>query len=138
MSNLSDEMMKQTFQYFKGDKDELDFETYLEIMRCFGVVYNKEELKKKEEEKKSYTYQDIINDYKKKNEELSKDVLLNAFKIFDPENTGAISYDQFQRALTTYGEKLNKQELEEFVKFFGIKENESVPYPKLVEQMMTA
>ncbi|XP_060592824.1 neo-calmodulin-like [Ruditapes philippinarum] len=42
--------------------------------------------------------------------------LTEAFKIFDKENTGNISNADLRRIMTTYGEVLNDEEIEEMIK----------------------
>ncbi|WAR19917.1 CALM-like protein [Mya arenaria] len=42
--------------------------------------------------------------------------LTEAFKLFDKENTGNISNADLRRIMTTYGEVLNDEEVEEMIK----------------------
>lgn len=42
--------------------------------------------------------------------------LMEAFKIFDKENTGNISNAELRKIMTTYGEVLNDEEVEEMIR----------------------
>ena len=136
-TTLKDNELIQTFAFFAGGKKDLGLDDYLNALKHVGVVYNKTELEAiTGGDKKTFKQDDFINDYKRKTSELNKDVLLGCFQVFDPENTGSISVDQLQRALLSYGERLSKEECDEFFKTFDIKHGEPVNYIELVDKMM--
>lgn len=66
----------------------------------------------------------------------SEEILRNAFRTFDPEGTGYIPTAQISDALLTMGDRLSKQELNEFL---GITENEKergkVKYDQFINTM---
>ena len=136
-TQFSDQELKQAFVFFAGGRKELGLEDYLNALRHVGVVYNKAELAViNEGEKKIFKEADFLADYKKKTSELTKEVLLKCFQVFDPEGTGQISFDQLQRALVTYGERLSKEEADLFFKLFNIKEGKTLDYNELLDKMM--
>ena len=136
-TQFTDQELKQAFTFFAGGRKELALEDYLNALRHVGVVYNKAELAViNEGEKKTFKEADFLADYKKKTSELTKDILLKCFQVFDPDGTGTISYDQLQRALVSYGERLSKEEADLFFKLFTIKEGSQIDYNELLDKMM--
>ena len=46
--------------------------------------------------------------------------LLDAFKVFDINNTGKISVKNFKKVLTNYGQEFNEEEVDEILKYINI------------------
>ena len=68
--------------------------------------------------------------------QIERDELLKVFQAFDPEATGNIAFDVINRALTTYGERLSKEEANRFYQLFKIKHGETISYNELVEEII--
>lgn len=65
-----------------------------------------------------------------------KNELLEAFRIFDPNNTGYIGKNKLIEILTTMGEKLDKNEINDLLSIAIIDENDNIDYKDLVENIL--
>lgn len=54
--------------------------------------------------------------------------LVEAFKVFDRNDSGSVSAEELRKALKTFGESLEDDDIEQIVKLAGVKENGSVDY----------
>ena len=137
-TTYKDSELIQAFAFFANGKKDLGLEDYLNALKHVGIVYNKTELEAiTGGDKKTFKQDDFINDYKRKTAEVTKDVLLGCFQVFDPENTGNISVDQIHRALISYGERLTKEEADQYLRIFNLKEGQNTNYHELVDKMLT-
>ena len=108
--------VKQAFKFFAMGKNTLGLEDYLKSLKSVGIVFNKQELLELNESGKTdFTEDDFVKDYNNKMKQMEKDELLKVFQAFDPEATGSIAFDVINRALTTYGERLSKEEADRFM-----------------------
>lgn len=65
----------------------------------------------------------------------SAEQIIQAFKVFDPENKGRIPSEILVEYLTTLGEKLEDFEIESFVKAAGVKGDGNVDYREFTFKM---
>ena len=129
--------VKQAFRFFASGKNTLSLEDYLKSLRTVGIVLNKQELLALSESGKTdFTEDDFVKDYNNKMKQIERDELLKVFQAFDPEATGNIAFDVINRALTTYGERLSKEEANRFYQLFKIKHGETISYNELVEEII--
>ena len=77
----------------------------------------------------------IMGNYKSPKKETEAD-LLEAFKVFDKDGSGAITADEFEHILTNLGETLSKEELEEIFFEAGIDHDGKVEYKDFVKTIL--
>ena len=129
--------VRQAFKFFAMGNKTLNLDEYLKALKNVGIVFNKQELHDLNESGKTdFSEEDFLKDYNNKMKQLEKDELLKVFQAFDPEGTGSIAYDVIQRALTTYGERLSKEETNRFFQLFQISPGEPISYNNLVEELV--
>ena len=129
--------VKQAFKYFAMGNKTLSLEDYLKALKNIGIVFNKQELiDLNEGGKTDFTEDDFVKDYNNKMKQIEKDELLKVFQAFDPESSGNVSFDVMNRALTTYGERLTKEEANKFYQMFKLKHGEPISYNELVEELI--
>ena len=129
--------VKQAFRFFAMGKKTLSLEDYLKSLKNVGIVLNKQELLELNEGGKTdFTEDDFVKQYFDKMKQIEKDELLKVFQAFDPEATGNIAFDVINRALTSYGERLSKEEVNRFYQLFKIKHGEPISYNDVVEELV--
>ena len=129
--------VKQAFRYFAMGKNTLSLDDYLKSLKNVGIVFNKQELLDLNESGKTdFTEDDFVKDYNNKMKQIERDELLKVFQAFDHEASGNIAFDVINRALTTYGERLSKEEVNRFYQLFKIKHGEPISYNELVEELI--
>ena len=129
--------LKQAWTFFTMGSGTLNLEEYLEALKNVGVVYNRAELKAREEnDKKQYNLDDFLKDYHEQMKKLTKDELLKVFQEFDPESTGIMAYDVLHRALITYGERLTKEEADRFMQMCKLKPDQPIKYHDLLDEIV--
>ena len=129
--------VRQAFKFFAMGNKSLNLDEYLKALKNVGIVFNKQELHDLNESGKTdFSEEDFLKDYNNKMKQLEKDELLKVFQAFDPEGTGSIAYDVIQRALTTYGERLSKEETNRIFQLFKISHGEPISYNNLVEELV--
>ena len=132
MSELTPEQQqeyKEAFQLFDKDNDGKITEEELGIvMRALGCNPTEQDIKDivsehvKDESRKvdEPTFELIMS---KKNKEVDNtDEIKKAFDIFDKEQNGYISASELKHVLTTLGEKLSEQEVDDLLKEIGVQE----------------
>ena len=129
--------VRQAFKFFAMGNKTLNLDEYLKALKNVGIVFNKQELHDLNESGKTdFSEEDFLKDYNNKMKQLEKDELLKVFQAFDSEGTWSIAYDVIQRALTTYGERLSKEETNRFFQLFKISHGEPISYNNLVEELV--
>ena len=129
--------VKQAFRFFAMGKNTMGLEDYLKSLKTVGIVFNKQELLEfNESGKTDFTEDDFVKDYNNKMKQIEKDELLKVFQAFDPEASGNVAFDVINRALTSYGERLSKEEANRFYEVFKIKHGEPINYNELVEELV--
>ena len=131
-TELPEHELKQAWKFFTMDKSTLGKEEYFKALKNVGIVYNREEMKVREEsEKNDYSEADFLKDYHEKMKQLIK-----VFQEFDPESTGIIAYDVLHRALCTYGERLTKEETDRFMNLMKYKPKDQIQYNDLLDEIV--
>ena len=74
---------------------------------------------------------------KRGNEGNTEEELNKAFKIFDKENTGYISAAELRGVMTTLGEKLTDEEIEDLIKEADIDSDGMINYHEFVKMMLS-
>ena len=134
---LPEHELKQAWKFFTMDKSTLGKEEYFKALKNVGIVYNRAEMKEREEsEKNDYSEADFLKDYHEKMKQLTKEELLKVFQEFDPESTGIIAYDVLHRALCTYGERLTKEETDRFMSLMKCKPKDQIQYNDLLDEIV--
>ena len=129
--------VKQAFRFFSMGKPTLGYEDYIKALKKIGIIFNKQELLDLQESGKTdFSEDDYVKDYNNKMKAIEKDELLKVFQAFDPEATGTVVFEVFNRALVTYGERLSKEEANRFYQLFKIKRDEPIRYNELVEEIV--
>ena len=129
--------VRQAFKFFAMGNKSLNLDEYLKALKNVGIVFNKQELHDLNESGRTdFSEEDFLKDYNNKMKQLEKDELLKVFQAFDPEGTGSIAYDVIHRALTTYGERLSKEETNRFFQLFKISHGKPISYNNLVEELV--
>ena len=129
--------VKQAFRFLAMGNKTMNLEDYLKSLKVVGIVFNKQELLDLNESGKTdFTEDDFVKDYNNKMKQMEKDELLKVFQEFDPEATGNIAFDVINRALTSYGERLSKEEANRFYQIFKIKHGDPISYNELVEEIV--
>ena len=147
---LSDDKIaecKEIFDLFDQNGDGyIGIKELEEILRALGTSIPYErivELSKKRDHNFNNNDEGKIkfNDFLKifvqfKDKDIEEDIS-NGFEIFDSKNEGTISLSQLKNALTSIGEPLNKEELDDFLENSGLnrklrdkKENEDLKIDK--------
>ena len=133
---------KAAFHLFDADKNGiLDESELCLLMRSQGQNFSNEELKhivysmnKDTIELEFHEFLVLMAENRKTEDDKTK--LIKAFKYFDRDNTGFISYDEFKHALTSIAEKLNPEEIEKLEEEIINDDNGKFRYKELVNKMI--
>ena len=129
--------VRQAFRFFAMGKNTLNYEDYLNSLKNVGIILNKQELADIQESGKTdFNEEDFVKDYNNKMKQMDKDEILKVFQAFDPDATGTVLFEVFNRALVTYGERLSKEEANRFYQLFKIKKDEPISYNELVDEIV--
>ena len=131
MSKISDLELQQTFNFFKRNNETMALQNLIEAFSAIGIILSKEELKEKEKEfetNKGFSFNDYKTIYDKKYNETTKDEILKSFKVFDPDGSGVIKEEQFNRVMTNYGDKFSKNEYKVFMEKYDKVKDGNVHY----------
>jgi Ca2+-binding EF-hand superfamily protein len=138
MSKISDLELQQTFNFFKRNNETMALQNLIEAFSAIGIILSKEELKEKEKEfetNKGFSFNDYKSMYDKKYNETSKDEILKSFKVFDPDGSGVIKEEQFNRVMTNYGDKFSKNEYKIFMEKYDKVKDGDVHYEDIVNEL---
>ncbi|KAL7719717.1 Calmodulin [Entamoeba marina] len=120
---------KEAFQLFDKDNDEkITVEELGTVMRALGANPTQQKISDivkdfdKEQTGKFTvdTFLEIMLDFGQEVD--SSDEIKKAFEIFDKEKNGYISASELKHVLTTLGEKLSEQEVDDLLKEIGVEE----------------
>ena len=129
--------VRQAFRFFAMGKNTLNYEDYLNSLKNVGIILNKQELADIQESGKTdFNEEDFVKDYNNKMKQMDKDEILKVFQAFDPDATGTVLFEVFNRALVTYGERLSKEEANRIYQLFKIKKDEPISYNELVDEIV--
>ena len=138
MSKISDLELQQTFNFFKRNNETMALQNLIEAFSAIGIILRKEELKEKEKEfetNKGFSFNDYKTIYDKKYNETTKDEILKSFKVFDPDGSGVIKEEQFNRVMTNYGDKFSKNEYKIFMEKYDKVKDGDVHYEDIVNEL---
>ena len=138
MSKISDLELQQTFNFFKRNNETMALQNLIEAFSAIGIILSKEELKEKEKEfetNKGFSFNDYKSIYDKKYNETTKDEILKSFKVFDPDGSGVIKEEQFNRVMTNYGDKFSKNEYKVFMEKYDKVKDGNVHYEEIVDSL---
>ena len=138
MSKISDLELQQTFNFFKRNNETMALQNLIEAFSAIGIILSKEELKEKEKEfetNKGFSFNDYKSIYDKKYNETIKDEILKSFKVFDPDGSGVIKEEQFNRVMTNYGDKFSKNEYKIFMEKYDKVKDGDVHYEDIVNEL---
>lgn len=138
MSKISDLELQQTFNFFKRNNETMALQNLIEAFSAIGIILSKEELKEKEKEfetNKGFSFNDYKSIYDKKYNETTKDEILKSFKVFDPDGSGVIKEEQFNRVMTNYGDKFSKNEYKIFMEKYDKVKDGDVHYEDIVNEL---
>jgi calmodulin len=143
---LADEQvaeLKEAFELFDKDRaGVLKKDTLKNVLKQFGVFVSAEQLDEMFDEADttktgSIGFPEFMSMMSRRMKQTSNEqILLGAFKTFDPEGLGYIPTKELSKVLTTYGDRLTEQELAELL---NVSENdkEQVKYDLFVNLMFS-
>eukprot|EP01112_Ceratiomyxa_fruticulosa_P020104 TRINITY_DN6751_c0_g1_i1.p1 TRINITY_DN6751_c0_g1~~TRINITY_DN6751_c0_g1_i1.p1 ORF type:complete len:160 (-),score=25.43 TRINITY_DN6751_c0_g1_i1:59-538(-) len=120
--------LKEAFELFDKDRTGVLTKASLKnVLKQFGVFVTAEALDEMFDEADttktgSIGFPEFMSLMSRRMKQSSnEEILLHAFKTFDPNSTGYIPSKEISRILTSLGDKLNESELAEFL---NVSENE--------------
>ncbi|XP_067135521.1 calmodulin-like [Centruroides vittatus] len=66
----------------------------------------------------------------------NKQKIIEAFRLFDKEESGYVSSFKLYNIMTTLGEKLSSEEAKEMIRVAGVNEDGQINYEKFVDKMI--
>lgn len=135
------QMYKEVFHIFDKDCDNsISSSEVKSLVISLGYTPNEEELQKFIEEVDTdksgrITLNEFI-EYMDRTYVVSNDItqeVVEAFKIFDIDNNGCITYDEFKNILTKYGDKFDEQDVKDIFRLTDYDKNGKVSYAEFVE-----
>lgn len=135
---------KEAFQIFDKDGDGLITTKELgTVMRSLGQNLSEEELKTMIEEvdtdkNGTIDFQEFLGlmAWKMKETDI-EDELIEAFKVFDRDGNGLISSHELRFVMSTSGEKLSEEDIEEMIKEADENGDGYIDYEEFVKMMMS-
>lgn len=73
---------------------------------------------------------------RKLREPFSEEEMKEAFKLFDKDGSNVISAAELRRVLTSMGEKLNQEEVDEMMREGGVEGGAQITYEQFLKMMM--
>lgn len=151
MSNLSASDIEDVrevfdlFDFWDGRDGLVDGAKIGDVMRCIGLnPTNKQILENggtKKFGEKQYKFEEILPIYKAVNGEPDVGTyadFMEAFKTFDREGQGFIASAELRHVLTSLGERLSDQEVDEILKYTGTEEDldGNMKYEEFIKRVM--
>ena len=129
-----EELYEEFFNYFlPSKKNYLNIKETKIAMRCLGILITEKELVETLNiNTKNGKEQIFLNDFiflcNSKKDENHLDELEEAFKSFDPNNTGLIDAKELKQAMLVFKPKMNEEEINQILSEFVIDENGNINY----------
>ena len=125
--------LDQIYSFFKGSNATLTAEGLFNALSSVGIILSMKEQREKEAQN-SFTIDEFKALVKSHTFSCPEETMLEAFKIFDKENTGKISSEEFKHVMTTLGEKMNDEEYTKMLAEMKINPNdEEINYNEMVK-----
>ena len=125
--------LDQIYSFFKGSNATLTAEGLFNALSSVGIILSMKEQREKEAQN-SFTIDEFKALVKAHTFSSPEETMLEAFKIFDKENTGRISSEEFKHVMTTLGEKMNDEEYTKMLAEMKINPNdEEINYNEMVK-----
>ena len=70
-------------------------------------------------------------------EQTTEEDIIQAFKVFDPDNSGIIKADKLRLIMMNLGEKLTDAEIDELIREADKERNEKIDYERFVNLLMS-
>eukprot|EP00457_Paulinella_chromatophora_P016742 gb/GEZN01017606.1/.p1 GENE.gb/GEZN01017606.1/~~gb/GEZN01017606.1/.p1 ORF type:complete len:146 (+),score=29.91 gb/GEZN01017606.1/:139-576(+) len=125
MSSLTAEKTKElklAFDLYDQKKTgKVTQEDFIKLLRAMGKTPNESEAKDIASKAKEFTFPKFVEAVEAPSDPITADQLLNGFKVCDENQTGSISLEELKTMLTTMGDKLSGEEVDEMLK--GVKQN---------------
>ena len=129
-----EELYEEFFNYFlPSKKNYLNIKETKIAMRCLGILITERELVdmlnlKSKNGNKQISLSDFIFLCNSKKDENHIEELEEAFKNFDPENSGLINANELKHAMKVFKPKMNKEEIDQILSEFNIDKNGNINY----------
>lgn len=125
--------LDQIYSFFKESNATLTAEGLFKALSSVGIILSMKEQREKEAQN-SFTLDDFKALVKSHTLSSPEEAMLEAFKIFDKDNTGKISSEEFKHVMTTLGEKMNDEEYTKMLAEMKINPNdEEINYNEMVK-----
>jgi calmodulin len=147
MSEISDDkvtILKELFDLYDTDKDGCINTIELgDVMKALGVDQTQDELQEMVNEvdsnnKGKIEFKEFLQLFARKLKgNKSEDELMEAFKLYDKDGNGSVSAAEFRHVMTTMGEKLTEEEVEEMIINADMNGDGIINYHEFINLKMT-
>ena len=141
-----DKDFREVYDFYAEGSDSkgkiLNYVQLYEIVRKVGIDITNDELKTilrtiNNSDTENIPFSTFVELFEKKlYKEVSKDAALDAFRLFDKQNTGKISIEDFKHVLNNLCEDLTKPEIEEFLVLADQKKDGMIYYAEFVDFLL--
>ncbi|XP_067136555.1 calmodulin-like [Centruroides vittatus] len=136
------EPIKELCSMFDADGDgKLSLNSLEKMMKAAGIELEDDELKNILEEidpdgRGKIDFSKLLSVMAKEMKKRDSDEeIIEAFKFFDKEGTGLVNAAELRRVMTTMGQKLSEQEVDDMIKQADVDENGNIDYCKFIQKM---
>ncbi len=144
------ESFRATFQQYDRDNDnQVSMRELSSVLKAFNLnndfnVEQTESISDEINKRKTGVRVDIdlfleivAEKYNEFNEACSNEEVINAFRTFDKEGNGTISAEELRTVLTTIGDVLTAEEVDELIREADINSDGVIYYEEFVSQMVS-
>jgi calmodulin len=135
---------RQAFEMFDKDKDgSITAKELAMVMRSLNQEPNDSDLEEMindvdENGNGKIEFDEFVNLMHRRNKETdTEEEVINAFKVFDKEGNGNISTTELRHIMTTLGDKITEEEIDEMLREADIDGDGFINYEEFVRMMMT-
>eukprot|EP01125_Pyxidicula_operculata_P002019 TRINITY_DN11998_c0_g1_i1.p1 TRINITY_DN11998_c0_g1~~TRINITY_DN11998_c0_g1_i1.p1 ORF type:complete len:159 (+),score=22.48 TRINITY_DN11998_c0_g1_i1:43-477(+) len=131
---------KEVFKLFQNENSNILTSQLADVMRYLGTSPTQSELKQmlstiSGDEVSLEKFLELIEQQSKREGTVKED-LLQIFKIFDKNNTGGVSRQDLKHVLTTVGDALNDDEIDEIIKEANLNKDGHIIYEDFVKMLL--